>query len=401
MTKRTAASQSAESQLLEAILRIDGARDAAIAAVLERPIDWQRLQRQARFHGVLPLVYTGLAPLEVARVASDAMQAMRAFYVLNAQRTLRMVGDLVRVVRALETAGIPVLVLKGVALAALAYGDPASRYFSDLDILVRDADVRRAGVILGELGLQSLLTPANPTSAISEQQLSEGREQQFLFPNRKDWLELHWRLTDPDLQRELTAADCFGRSQTVCVDGQPLQTLGPDDLALYLCLHGTAHRWEKYRHLADFARTLALVASARWSVLLAMAREQGLRNAMLLGMRLAHDVLGLPLPEDIARMANRQRGLPTLARWIRRRLAQGDETEPDMVDHVAFVYAYTSFVMTEGRWAGIRRVMDETFPVTAADRQWVQLPEKLHWLYPALRPIRLAGKVVRVLKKRP
>jgi len=68
------------------------------------------------------------------------MQQLAAWQKAHQLRVLRMTADLVRVVRALESAAIPVLCLKGPVLGQLYYGDPAMRDYMDLDILVKQSD---------------------------------------------------------------------------------------------------------------------------------------------------------------------------------------------------------------------------------------------------------------------
>ena len=57
-------------------------------------------------------------------------------------------------VAALEAAGIPVRVLKGIAVAHLDYADPALRPFVDVDILLPTGEIDRAAAVLRPVGLR-------------------------------------------------------------------------------------------------------------------------------------------------------------------------------------------------------------------------------------------------------
>lgn len=109
-------------------------------AVIDPRID---LVQRAEEHGLAPLV---LAHLRAAKVivpaeVNVALFARQVQHVRAAVVRTRVVGDVVRV---LARAEIPVLVLKGAALAALVYGDSAHRPMRDVDLLLRRADARRA-----------------------------------------------------------------------------------------------------------------------------------------------------------------------------------------------------------------------------------------------------------------
>src|SRR5574338_600535 len=67
----------------------------------------------------------------------------------NAMRQLRRHAALREIARSLEEAGIPLIVLKGMALAYLAYPDPFCRSMSDIDLFVPRADLERAVVLVG------------------------------------------------------------------------------------------------------------------------------------------------------------------------------------------------------------------------------------------------------------
>jgi len=370
----------AEHRLLQAVLRADETREAAIADALGGPVDWARLVRMATTHGVLPLVYTRLRALAAERVPAEALRELQGVYALNCRRTLLLTADLVKVVRLLEAEGIPVLVLKGPALAMLLYGDPALRYFADLDLLVHAADYPRVDALLLAQGLR-------------RGEEAPG-EQAYLFPHRADWLEIHWRLADDFFPGALDIEHVFPNNQPVALNGQPVQTIGTEDTVLYLCLHALQHTWLRYRYLADFTDALRAMDAAGYEALLAAARRQGMLTALLLSMRVAHDVLGCPLPAAVTRAIARHPLIPLLARRIRRRLEQRAECIPDVLDLL------TSRLLPSLSWPNRPRVLALAFTPTANDHRWLNLPPYLHWLYPLLRPIRQSGRTLAALYKR-
>ena len=128
---------------------------------------WNSLVTQAEYHGLGPLLHTRLAAAEVS-VPADISRALKGLYIrhrhANAVRS-RCAG---RILQAYASAGIDTLVLKGAALAFLVYPSPGLRPMRDLDLLVREADARRAQHILVELGFDTspdrshILTPQHP-----------------------------------------------------------------------------------------------------------------------------------------------------------------------------------------------------------------------------------------------
>src|SRR5579862_5746286 len=127
-------------------------RDGQVRALTERSLDWGRFVSVAEHHGVIPQVGEILCA-DQRLLPADGYRALRQFYDSNARRALWLSGELIRVVKHLESLEIPALPYKGPALAELLYGDVVRRQFSDLDILVHTHDVARARNALAEIGL--------------------------------------------------------------------------------------------------------------------------------------------------------------------------------------------------------------------------------------------------------
>jgi hypothetical protein len=128
-----------------------------------RPPSWlaaraEEFRDAARVHGVAPLLAGQIA----ARAAREEWGAWRATAVgawladqheMSRRRSERLRADLRAVLAAFAGGGVPVMPLKGMALAAL-YADPAARPMADLDLLVRAADLESGIAILGGLGYE-------------------------------------------------------------------------------------------------------------------------------------------------------------------------------------------------------------------------------------------------------
>jgi hypothetical protein len=100
---------------------MDAAAGSAVRAIVAQAADWPAVPGLARRHRVEALVQEALTeagidvpPPIAARLAARTHDIAR--------RNLAMAAEIVRIQRAFDAAGIPSLLLKGVALAQLAYG---------------------------------------------------------------------------------------------------------------------------------------------------------------------------------------------------------------------------------------------------------------------------------------
>ena len=116
-------------------------------------MDWDFFDASVRKHRLQPLLIRGLRSMDpelVARYpALNRYKGMQNKYSMESFQRLRA---LTQVNAALAEAGIRMISMKGPLLAMEAYGDPSLRTSRDLDVMVPEADLRRAGELLVELG---------------------------------------------------------------------------------------------------------------------------------------------------------------------------------------------------------------------------------------------------------
>jgi hypothetical protein len=122
--------------------------------------DWTGVLAQAEAHGLSPLLYVqfkaaGVSlPLPIKR---DLQGLYLRYRHANRVRS-QVLSD---ILAAYQDAGIQALVLKGAALAHLLYPEPGLRPMSDVDLLVKKTEARRAQELLTRLGFHAPLPPAD------------------------------------------------------------------------------------------------------------------------------------------------------------------------------------------------------------------------------------------------
>ena len=168
-------------------------RTEAIRTAGARPLDWDRLLRVTRRHQVVGLVHEGLTraravlPSQIAcEIGAQAATLMR--------ENLAMAREALRVQRLFNDADLPVLFIKGTALAVLAFGNIGLRAGKDIDLLVPYERLPAATALIMATGYRRF----DPPPDISDAKL------RLLMPLRKDLgfvhevtglqIELHWRL---------------------------------------------------------------------------------------------------------------------------------------------------------------------------------------------------------------
>lgn len=335
----------------------------------------------ARRHGMTSLLHRHLAArTDVPRALADAV---RAAHGQAARRALALAGELARLLRRLEDAGVSALAYKGPALAVQAYGDLSLRSPSDLDLLVTPGDAPRALAVLGDAGYRAGYAP---TPAQDRCFRATDGDYPLVHGETEALVELHCRASSRRFGVRLETAELAGRAVAVPLGGATVPAPAPDDLLLALLVHGAKHRWPRLEWLTA-AAALARRAEIDLAALLARAERDGGRRMALVGLALARDVVGLALPPEVEREIARDPAVPHLRDEARSILFAGAEPEGETAANLAF-----NLRAQDGAAARLRFAWRWLTVPGPEDWAAVPLPDRTFPLYRALRPARLAWR---------
>ncbi len=233
------------AQLLASFLRtvlngyVDPTHLDKAATLVEQPdFSWPAVLAVAAEQGLLPLLY-GLLDRQ-AWIPEDVRCELQQAYTMTLLRYRLLRGELDRLLRRLRAGAVPVLVLKGVALAETIYPDPAWRPMHDMDLLVPPETVPTVMALLAQEGYR----PVAPEVAPGVMQAYES--QIALIPNRPlpFGLELHWHLFDSPHHQRVIPMDWFWQTcRPLSLAAEQTRILGPEAQLLHL----GAHLWLHHR----------------------------------------------------------------------------------------------------------------------------------------------------------
>ena len=265
-----------------------------LQALVARGPDWPWLLRQVERWGLAPLVYTHLQPVAHAgHVPQSVLERLRhlshrdTIYGVAQRQVLRatLVG--------LAEAGVPVIVLKGAALAALVYPAPALRPMRDLDLLVQPRDRARVEAVLRRLREAPAAGSDAPHGSSA------------LGPERFAPLDIRDHLVSPRGVAWLPAAgaipiaDVWQRARPAQIVSVATLVLSPEDLLLHLALQlAEAGGFVGHvRTLCDIGATCWRYGEAiDWWALGTRATTYQVGKALYYCLRLARELVGADVP---------------------------------------------------------------------------------------------------------
>jgi hypothetical protein len=257
------------------------------AAIASEPLgsgDWAFLLadvRHQRLSGLLQAaVEAGALP-----VTDEQRAEVEDLHLGACAAVLRLEQRLLEVAEVLDQAGVDMIVLKGSAVAHLAYPDPALRMFGDNDLLLRSERFDDAILLLCRNGYVRQTAPARPGY---ERRFAKGAT---LTGEVGDELDLHRNLVFGTVGFCIDLDELFTSAVTFTVGGRMLLGLGPESRLLHGCYHaGLGDPRPRHGSVRDVAQMLAfgthdpdrVLALARaWQSEAVLARAVGLCDELL------------------------------------------------------------------------------------------------------------------------
>jgi hypothetical protein len=293
-------------------------------------VDWKRVVALAQLHGVSALLFWRLKQQENPKEGGDGAagdwhdvpQAIGTglqvgYYRAVAQRVVEDVA-LTRVLDVLEAARVPVVLLKGAALARSVYPDPVLRSMSDVDVLVPVESLALVDEQLARLGYHR-----------ASDEVPGHRPKRFMRRFGKVWvyrgplcLEVHHKLVGGEWIRWVSgmaevAAEVRERAVPVHNGSHALQ-LSPEDTLLHLCVHLAvinAFTGVVLRNLMDVALVLDR-ESIRWPELLERARRWRVATACYVALDAAARLLDAQIPDWVLGGLQPGAGRRLVLHWI-------------------------------------------------------------------------------------
>ena len=204
--------------------------------------EWIEVLKEAKNQAVVQLAYSVLDKTKLSSIIENQWKQVASANIAN---NIRVGHNHSCLHEWLSQANIPYVILKGSASAAY-YPDPSYRSMGDVDFLVRDVDLDRAGKVLEKQGLKPW---------------DQDHISHIVYKGPRMHYEMHFNLAGTpdgvagDLVREYTK-DIFEKAQEKTVGTGTAMLPSPFHHGLILLLHTCHHLTGEgvgLRHLCDWA----------------------------------------------------------------------------------------------------------------------------------------------------
>lgn len=206
--------------------------------------------------------------------------------------------ELPKILHAFREANIPLMVLKGPALAYTIYPRPRLRTYHDIDVLISPQDLSQAHELLTQMGYA--FYEEFRANVIDNKRTGYN----YLKKHAASWLEvlieLHTAPHPSEIGTQFDVAVLWEKAQPLEIQGESVLTMDPVNHLLYLCWHYRFHGFTRLLWLYDLVMMVrATDAAMDWDTLVQAAQDQRLATTLYYCLSWCRDLFGVDIPAQV------------------------------------------------------------------------------------------------------
>jgi hypothetical protein len=301
-----------------------------------------------------------------------------------------LTSELINIMKLLEENNIKAIAFKGPTLSQLAYGDITLRQYVDLDILIEKDNLGKA---------YDLFLTKSYSSEIDKKFIKnnlfidKNSDIQFVENKKNILLELHWKLFRNKFSNTQNNINIYEEIQSINLNSYNMNIFKNELLLVYLCMHGSKHKWERIEWIADIDKLLRISEDINWKLVVEISKKYNCNKMLNLGLLLSHELYDTPIQIDSIKK-NEEKYYKETVKYV---LA---EMSNITVYKSEFNKNYTSFKfhlnLNENLYNKIYFLKKSFFDLSNSDVNFLYLNEKFFLVHYFIKPFRL---LIKYLKK--
>ena len=259
------------------------------------PEEWDGVIRLAIRHGIAALLYGRLQTSAWRAVVPPAgAQRLHRHYLQAAAAGLRSQQQLGKLLEALSSRSVSVMVLGGAQLGAEVYGNVALWPTQELDLLVREEDCKTVASVLLSIGYGE--------DRVTGWYVKPHSYTLYVPPDEGDLpVRLHRQIVEPSEPYRVEVAELWADARRAAWAGYTALTLAPESLLLQTCISGSrdfpAHGVRCCYDVAQIAQHYQ--AEVDWGAVVTLAQRWRAGAVAHAVLSLAREVTGAPIPPAV------------------------------------------------------------------------------------------------------
>ncbi len=268
-------------------------------------VDWNVFLKKARDEGISPLVFSRLPGLaEHYDIPEYVAEELKKDYYLNATKNALIFEELKKVLGLFNQSKLQIIVMKGAALAETIYGNPALRPMSDVDLLVKNEDLRQTDELLKKLGY----SPAD--RSVDDVDFTSTYLTTLDYRNplkNSPSFHIHWHFVNSTIPNEsyinhIKMADIWQDAVKTNIADIETWVMAPHHLLIHLSEHAlrVTHSLSKLSYFCDIDRAINYYGKGLdWNLLIQDTLKFNLNKMVYTTLYFSRYFIKAKVPEDV------------------------------------------------------------------------------------------------------
>ena len=258
----------------------------------------------------------------------ERIEKWRPALIRHSAQTVQKRRQLLRMLSELQAQGVTATPFKGLVLAEQLYGDPAVRPTTDFDLFVSQEQSRATVDYFIENGYASPYFGLD----IPDFVFRKGFSIELFHTSRRDYVDIHWELTDGYATLPFSAAELEARTINMPFENGVIHRFDNFVTAVLIAVHGAKNSWDQLIGILDLAMFVRKYTDFDYHQLHAALNSRGIARMLHVGIALVERLGFVEPPPALVGIDPQARGIaaaiekrmknnePSPRRWSKVRL---------------------------------------------------------------------------------
>jgi hypothetical protein len=215
--------------------------------------------------------------------------------------------------------------------------------------------------------------------------------------NKKNILfELHWKLFRNKYSNTQNNVNIHTEIQNININNSSINIFKNELLLVYLCMHGSKHKWERIEWIVDIDKLLRKAENINWKLVIEISKKYNCNKMLNLGLFLSHKLYDTPINIDLIEKQKNKYYKETIEYVL-------SEMSNITVYKSEFNKNYTSFKfhfnLNENLYDKSHFLKKTLLELSNNDVNSLYLNDKFSFIYYLIKPFRLSVKYLKKLNK--
>lgn len=289
---------SHENQLIVLCSAVNPSKNTIqkIHQLAHKNLDWNHIYSNCKKEKILPLFYSNLLTLKLTdKIPPNINQKFQNLTYAITGKNIILNKELSSLLKLFKQHGVEAIILKGLAYHESLYGDLSKRAMGDIDLLIRENQLRKVSDLLLNSGY------VQHSGWLEHPRIDTHHLVPFFNRENKSAIEVHWNISMYEKIFPVNMEEIWNRAKYQCFGSETGLILSPEDMILHQCCHLFITHQDDFtlKNLCDLAEMgKQFTPQLDWELLTESSIRYKLAPLVYCGLTLVSGIFEVKIPQQ-------------------------------------------------------------------------------------------------------